>query len=480
MAGGVRGVALSRAMEKIAALNDLLRSCFRPDEMVAALTFLGRGEVVDEVPAVAGMAAKEWFYRVIDWLQARGELDQSLFGAIERERPGRADEVRAVAALFVTPDDAAGKLGPADLERLLEAALAAGLDAWETQFALLEQFGWERWRARLHRHASTNLRATLEALNDAAGDELERWLGAAEQVAGAGAAGEVLGWYRCHLERQRSPADPVPAASEAPAQSIEPVHDIGEYWHRTEIERLVPFSYLAAGQRAGEAVARVRFVRHVDGQALLSAACRYQGTGVLVAPRLMLTSWWLARASSFERGEEDFLAQCRAASFRFDPAGERERLLVSCGAAAWNVALNLILVRIEEGLGREHATLRAAPLQAGEPLSVIQHPLAGDKRVGLRIVREYAVPDPLLRFRTQERIAFAGAPWFDDAWRVVAIQGKVSHRGSVVEYTATPIAAIVEALRRGDVEVPPGGDAAAVWEELRAAQPELAAAPVAG
>lgn len=464
-------------MEKkqdIQELNELLSAYFLPNEIAELLTYLGRREILNDVPPAGERGARSWFFQLVDRLAARGELDQDLFKALEERAPKRKAEIRAVAALFVKTDDARGKLRAADLERLLEASLAAGLDAWERQFSLLDQFGGDRWRERLHRHAPTNLRATLAALNEAEGDQLERWVGAAKQAAGAGAAAGVFEWYRCHLAGQRSQSYPLPASRPDTAPADAPLRDISEARHRTAVERLVPFSFLAAGQRAGAAVARVRFVKHVGGHAVLTPANRFQGTGVLVAPGLLLTSWWLARASAFERGEDDFLAQCAAASFRFDGEDGREELVVSRGAAAWDAALNVVLLRIGDPLGRPPVTLRATPPRPGEPLSVIQHPLAGDKRIAPRELRDYAVADNFLTFQTGERIAFAGAPWFDDAWQMVALQGKISHSGPAIEYRATLAAALVDALRRGAVAVPPGGDAAAVWDELRAAQPALA------
>lgn len=251
---------------------------------------------------------------------------------------------------------------------------------------------------------------------------LERWLrNALDNTADAQAA-EVF---------QRALDTVAMAASGEPSIEIDPTADefAEAIVHRDDT---VAYGFLRGGWEAGAAVAHVRVWPWTNGTAV-RAARPHVGTGWLVAPRLLVTNHHVVNARTRQgqttptASESDLRRQGDGVLVRFgydaDGLGVEEARVDEL--VAWDERLDYAVLRLASDPARRPLSLARMPLvlQAGDriPVNVIQHPLGGAKRVGLRNNLVYEADERDVKYFTDTRDGSSGSPVLTDDWLVVAL-----------------------------------------------------------
>ncbi len=198
---------------------------------------------------------------------------------------------------------------------------------------------------------------------------------------------------------------------------------------------LLPINYLSRGSMAAAAVGRVDVPNEFGGGSF--------GTGFLISPRLMITNNHVigseedARGAVIEFGYERDANGNRKTShrFRLDPAStfitsDKNKLDYTL-VAVMAVSEDEQSVRVDEFgfLRLEPATHK---VEAGEFVTVIQHPKGDEKFISIRenkVLQIGAAPggfeQDFLWYASDTAPGSSGAPAFNDGWQVVAVH----HRG---------------------------------------------------
>ncbi|QEV17285.1 trypsin-like serine peptidase [Streptomyces alboniger] len=213
-------------------------------------------------------------------------------------------------------------------------------------------------------------------------------------------------------------------------------------------------NFLSRGTTAARSVSRV-----------VSVASRRDppvplATGVLIAPRLLLTN------NHVVPGEVDAAEAAAQFGFEVDEAG-REGEYVTCALApevCWftDEELDFTVVAVADSHGEAPGEAYGwVPLieQTGkalkcEVLNVIHHPGGERKRVSIRANRMVAQDEIWLRYTSDTRKGSSGAPVFNDQWEMVAL-----HRRGIklLDEQGAPVA------RGGERWTPEMGRDAAVY-----------------
>lgn len=183
---------------------------------------------------------------------------------------------------------------------------------------------------------------------------------------------------------------------------------------------LMPIGYLEAGWRASRSVGRIVIVG-ADGSRV------GYGTGFLIGPRALLTNHHVlpdratARASRVEFG---YQRDADGALSAGTPAALAPDSLFLTSSED---ALDFTIVALAEeppGLGYHPLIAADVPIQAGESVTIVQHPRGEPKQIALRenqVIRLPGEGDPFLHYQTSTLPGSSGSPVFNDAWEVIAL-----------------------------------------------------------
>lgn len=244
-------------------------------------------------------------------------------------------------------------------------------------------------------------------------------------------------------------------------------------------EGALDYSFLAAGQAAGAAVAQLRVPRFDGGRDAVAGGVPAVslGVGCLVAPDLLLTNHHVLNA---RRGDEsnaspkDLHLQAGGTVARFGPAGgetPRQELNV-VRLEAWDARLDYGVVRLARPA--ERTPLRPGRVRVERPpggyvpVNSIHCAESGARQLVIRNSLVSGSTETDLRYFTHTRPISSGAPIFDDGWHVVALRRGsvvaegVRYMGSTTAWlnVATHVASILEHLKANH---PP------LWSELAGA-----------
>ena len=197
--------------------------------------------------------------------------------------------------------------------------------------------------------------------------------------------------------------------------------------------------FLHEGTTVSRSVAKLLVHRHFDGHPSMlpgDAPDFGNGTGWMLAPRLLITNWHVINARWVlepRASAEDFRLQGDATRVEFDfyRASSKIHATRAVGCVASNSELDYALLRLpENALARPPLRLRTnhilkpqnRPLR--ERVNVLQHPNGDPMRLGFRNNFVVSGTDSRLSYLTDTAGGSSGSPICDDAWFVAAL-----HRG---------------------------------------------------
>jgi len=183
----------------------------------------------------------------------------------------------------------------------------------------------------------------------------------------------------------------------------------------------LPMHYLSSGLRAARPVGRIQ-VRDMLGHH------QQFGTGFLISPGLMLTNHHVLSSDEaamrsqieFDVQEDENFIELPRKTFRLNP----DRFFY----ASERLDFAIVAVAPRSSEGGLLADLGSLPLieESGkalidEPVTIIQHPEGGFKRIALRENKILGLVDDFIQYTTDTSISSSGAPVFNDQWQVVAL-----------------------------------------------------------
>jgi endonuclease G len=235
-----------------------------------------------------------------------------------------------------------------------------------------------------------------------------------------------------------------------------PVIDTSDFAELQEVvvhrDDMVPYSFMTAGVKAGQAIAKLSVKRYSGGAVQKDAAGKpliFLGSGWLVARNLLLTNHHVINAreaGEAPASEEDFRLQATAttALFDYDYENAQGSPVNTVELVAWGrPPLDYALLRLD-GDGREGLQigekLAYAGLDEDRPaLNIIQHPDGKPKKFAIRNNLLTQATDTQLRYFTDTMGGSSGSPIMDDGWKAVGL-----HRGAApvtnVNFNGKPVA----------------------------------------
>ena len=200
---------------------------------------------------------------------------------------------------------------------------------------------------------------------------------------------------------------------------------------------MVDFSFLAAGDNVGRAVAKLLVPKYQGGAPVLQsgAPVRHAGTGWLIKKDLLVTNHHVVNArktGESAASESDLLLQAMNAVVKFDynSVDDEGTPATVTALEAWDENLDYAILHLAAPAACDPPRLfkQAVVFSSGSyvPLNIIQHPAGHPKRVAFRNNLLTAADATTIRYFTDTLSGSSGAPVFDDAWHVIAL-----HRGSV-------------------------------------------------
>jgi V8-like Glu-specific endopeptidase len=175
---------------------------------------------------------------------------------------------------------------------------------------------------------------------------------------------------------------------------------------------LLPISFLERGVRAARSVARIRIPKGA-------------GTGFLIAGDLLVTNnHVLSREADAESASVDFNFQ---ETMEGIPADVDTFALAPTDAFATSQEHDWTVVRVKEKDGRRVSAkwgqleLTDSKVSIDDPVNIVQHPLGGQKHVGLYHNHVAFVDQNVIQYLTDTQPGSSGSPVFNDAWQVVAV-----------------------------------------------------------
>jgi len=198
-------------------------------------------------------------------------------------------------------------------------------------------------------------------------------------------------------------------------------------------------AFLHAGAAVSRSVARVMVHRHFDGRPSMLAGDkpdRGDGTGWLIAPRLLITNHHVVNARGpFEppATEADFARQGAATELVFDffAPDSTTTSTSSVGCLAADKDLDFALLRLPDTAPdrpplplRSNAVLKPRDRALKERINVLQHPNGESMRLGFRNNFVVTGTEDRLSYLTDTDGGASGSPLCDDAWVVAGL-----HRG---------------------------------------------------
>ena len=180
-------------------------------------------------------------------------------------------------------------------------------------------------------------------------------------------------------------------------------------------------NFLENGARAARAVCRLEWSK------------RGEGTGFLVAPDLILTSYHVLKPPEYGG---DLERRIRGCEVRFGAvrtpeggvsAGDRVAKLHhnALKASSEPDQLDYALLKLREPVVDDYRILKASlsdePIYKDQYANIIQHPLGGPMKVALRYNQIVEVMGERVYYLSDTLEGSSGSPVFDDEWRVIAL-----------------------------------------------------------
>lgn len=199
---------------------------------------------------------------------------------------------------------------------------------------------------------------------------------------------------------------------------------------------LLDFAFFSKGQLVGKSVGRILVPRFEGGNQHLLADGKpwiMNGTVWMIAKDLAITNHHVINARNGDEAPAnaaDLQKQAGEAVLQFDynAAGVTPTSIRVAKLLAHDPALDFALLSLNAG-GPE--PLRIAPARLSldatswQPLNIIQHPLGGPKKIGVRSNIARTADNDAVRYFTDTDFGSSGSPVCDDSWQVVAL-----HRGA--------------------------------------------------
>lgn len=199
---------------------------------------------------------------------------------------------------------------------------------------------------------------------------------------------------------------------------------------------LLDFVFFAKGLSVGKSVGRILVPRFEDGKQCILADGKpwvMNGTAWMIARDVAITNHHVINARNSDQGAAsalDFEKQACGAVLQFDynTAGATPTSIGVAKLLAQDSSLDFALLSLNAG-GPE--PLRIAPARLSldatswQPLNIIQHPLGGPKKIGIRSNIARTTDNDAVRYFTDTDFGSSGSPVCDDSWQVVAL-----HRGA--------------------------------------------------
>lgn len=199
---------------------------------------------------------------------------------------------------------------------------------------------------------------------------------------------------------------------------------------------LLDFVFFSKGQLVGQSVGRILVPRYEGGNQCFLGQDRpwiMNGTVWMIAKGLAITNHHVINARNSNEAPanaSDFEKQACAAVLQFDynVAGATPTSIGTAKLLAQDPGLDFALLSLSED---GPAPLRIAPVRlvldatSWQPLNIIQHPLGGPKKIGVRSNIARSADNDAVRYFTDTDFGSSGSPVCDDNWQVVAL-----HRGA--------------------------------------------------
>lgn len=199
---------------------------------------------------------------------------------------------------------------------------------------------------------------------------------------------------------------------------------------------MLSFSFLEGGVRAGNAVARLRVIKYINGSPVQGAGgnVTFSGTGWLLSKELLITNHHVINARDETEPDAaisdlNLQGAYMCADFDFNADNMVPVTVYMKSLEAFNEELDFAILRLKEPLNRipparfphEIPPIAADPL----PVNIIQHPFGHAKKVAIRNNHIFKTEYPRVFYFTDTEKGSSGSPVFDDSWRIIAL-----HRAS--------------------------------------------------
>jgi S1-C subfamily serine protease len=173
-------------------------------------------------------------------------------------------------------------------------------------------------------------------------------------------------------------------------------------------DNLKSIAWLAQGLQASRAVCRIQ-------------AGRVSGTGFHIGGGRIVTNNHVIPDAATAA------ASCVEFNFQRGPDGQMEQSVIlpvhADGFATAPKPFDCSVIYVPEADGVFPAVVLAdgAPPTIGDPVSIIQHPMGGEKQIAVTANEVVAAAGARLVYMTDTLAGSSGAPVFDEAWQVVAL-----------------------------------------------------------
>lgn len=247
---------------------------------------------------------------------------------------------------------------------------------------------------------------------------------------------------------------------------------------------LLDFVFFSKGLLVGKSVGRILVPRFEGGNQRFLANNQpwvMNGTVWMIAKDLAITNHHVINARNSDEATAsalDFEKQaCEAVlQFDYDAAGATPTSIRAAKLLAQNPALDFALLSLSAS-GPEPLRIAPVPLTldatSWQPLNIIQHPLGGPKKIGIRSNIARTADNYAVRYFTDTDFGSSGSPVCDDSWQVVALHRGAEHvtgvkfQGQDTAYVnlGSQIHAVLNEIRAQN---------AAIADEIVRCQPSLA------
>jgi len=202
---------------------------------------------------------------------------------------------------------------------------------------------------------------------------------------------------------------------------------------------MVSFSFLQAGARVGNAVARMKVACYEGGQPKRRASgepLTYLGTGWLLSRDLVITNFHVIHARDQQEApassvDVDLQARHALVEFDYDTDYVEGTIAHISKLEAVNSELDFAILRLDQPVDRNVPRLLPERIVVNsddpEVVNIIQHPFGHAKKVALRNNHIYNASYPKIQYFTDTEGGSSGAIVCNDNWQAIAL-----HRASAM------------------------------------------------